>query len=453
MRQTLRVTPETRYATTTDGVRIAYQVFGEGRRTLILCLGMISCVDYQWEVPEVRDALERMARFARVVAFDRRGAGSSDRFSGGDAPPLELGVEDVGAVLAETGDQEVCLWGHHDGALVAALYAATHPERVEALGLHCPDPYARQSPDWPWGWNEEEWAATVGAIAEGWGTVEHTRAALQWVAPSLTPTTARLDRIARYFRLAGSPSAMAALQRVLRDTDIRAVLPSIQTQTLITHRGSPEVYAVEVSRYVAEQIPHARLVELDGPDFALWADPAPICAEIEEFLLGTRISASSDRVLSTLLFTDIVDSTIQLERAGDSAWASLLGEHQEHAQRLISEHRGVYSGDTGDGLLARFDGPARAVRCGLAIQQNAAELGLGLRAGCHTGEIEVAGDALRGIAVHTAARICASAEAGELRTSVIVRDLTAGSGLVYRAAGEYKLKGVPGTWPLYSVAP
>ncbi len=172
MRQTLRVTPETRYATTTDGVRIAYQVFGEGRRTLVLCLGMISCVDYQWDVPDIRDALERMARFARVVVFDRRGAGSSDRFSGGDVPPLELGVEDVGAVLAETGDQEVCLWGHYDGALVAALYAATHPEQVRALVLHCPEPYARQSPDWPWAWNEEEWAANVGAIAEGWGTVD-----------------------------------------------------------------------------------------------------------------------------------------------------------------------------------------------------------------------------------------------------------------------------------------
>ena len=265
MRQTLSVTPETRYATTTDGVRIAFQVFGEGGHTLVLCLGMISCVDYQWEVPEVRDALERMARFARVVVFDRRGAGSSDRFSGGDVPPLELGVEDVGAVLAETGDREVCLWGHYDGALVAALYAATHPERVRALVLHCPEPYARQSPDWPWGWNEEEWAANVGAIAAGWGTVEHTRATLQWVAPSLTPTTARLERMARYFRLAGSPPAMAALQRVLRDTDIRAVLPSIQAPTLITHRGSPEVYAVEVSRYVAEQIPYA--------GWSSWMDP------------------------------------------------------------------------------------------------------------------------------------------------------------------------------------
>ena len=251
----------------------------------------------------------------------------SDRFSGGDVPPLEIGVKDVVAVVQAIGADRVCLWGHYDGALVASLFAATYPDKVRALMLHCPSPYEKLAPDWPWGWDDDEWAANIEGVATSWGTQAHTRQILEWACPSLTPTDDRVAALTRYFRLAGSPPAMAALQRVLRDSDIRQILPTIRVPTLVTYRGLPEVYAVEESRQVAEMIPDpARFVELDGPDFAIWADPAPICAEVEEFLLGSRTSAGADRVLSTLLFTDIVDSTSQLARLGDAEWATLLAQ-------------------------------------------------------------------------------------------------------------------------------
>jgi pimeloyl-ACP methyl ester carboxylesterase len=446
------MTPKTRYATTADGVRVAYQVFGEGAHDLVLCFGMISCVDYQWELPELRDALDRLARFSRVIVFDRRGAGSSDRFSGGDVAPLEVGVEDVVAVLDAVGSERTCVWGHDDGALVAALFAAIHPDRTDALVLHCPEPSGLRSPDWPWAPDDEQWAQNVEAISAVWGTAEHTRQTLALVAPSLPLTSERIDRFARYFRLAGSPATVVALQAILRDSDIRDVLSAIRVPTLVTYRGTDDVHMPEAARYVAAQIKGARFAPMDGEDFALWADSAAICAKVEEFLLGSRTPPSTNHALSTLLFADVVSTAAEVPGHDEPARATMPDEFYQHARHLVSTHRGVCVEQSGNQLLARFDGPARAVGCGLALGNDARLRGLELRTGCHTGEVELVRDQVRGGAVEAAAGISALAPAGQIWTSATVRALTAGSGLSFDDRGTHRLDRTPGEWQLYSAS-
>jgi class 3 adenylate cyclase/alpha-beta hydrolase superfamily lysophospholipase len=441
----------TRFATTRDGVQIAYRVVGDGPVDLVLCFGMISAIDYHDAIDELRDFIDRLGSFARVIVFDRRGAGSSDRLAGGAVPPLEAGVEDVRAVLDAVGSEQAALFGHHDGALVAALFAAFHPARTRALVLHCPEPCGPAA-DWPWGWSAEEWETNISTIASSWGTDEYVRTVIAWGAPSVALVADRVEQIGRLMRLAGNASTMAAMQRALRDTDIRAVLPAIRAPTLVLHRGSPTVYDEDASRWVAGQIGGARLAVLPGDDFLAWIDPAPICEEIEEHLLGTRSATADDRVLTTLLVTDIVGSTDRLATVGDRAWVDLLARFDERVRQTVDRARGRVAVHTGDGIIATFDGPARAVRCAAAIGRLGREAGLDVRAGCHTGEVELATGGLRGIAVHVAARIAAGAAAGEVRTSAIVRDLTAGSGLEFVPCGEHELKGVPGSWPLYRAA-
>jgi class 3 adenylate cyclase len=443
--------PETCYAKTVDGVHIGYQVLGDGPRDLVWAQGSLSSIEYGWDVPVIASFLERLSSFSRLIIFDRRGAGVSDRFTGPGIPPLETGLEDITAVLDAAGSERSALFGAADGALLVALYAATYPERTDGLILLSPEPRGLPAPDFPWAWTMQEWDGFIERIEEGWGTRSLTEAYMGMLAPSQLEDPEAVGRWARYLRLTGSPASAADLQRMYRDSDIRAILPSIQAPTLIVHRGSDAFFDEAQSQYVADRIPSARFVRLPGADAVPFIDPEPIVGEVEEFLTGGRRPRDSDRVLATLVFTDIVGSTERAAALGDAAWKELLARHDEMARSQITQHRGAYIHTTGDGLLATFDGPARAVRCAQAIVEAVRSLGLELRAGCHTGEVELVGEDVQGLAVHIGARVAAIAGPSEVLVSQTVKDLVAGSGLTFEDAGEHELKGVPDRWRIYRV--
>jgi len=443
------VQPETRYAKSGD-VHIAYQVFGDGPFDLVFLPTYVTHVEYMWEEPAHARFFQRLASFSRLILLDKRGTGLSDRVT--DAATLEERMEDVHAVLDAVGSRQAALLGASDGGAMAALFAATYPERTRALILYASIAAAAHSDEHPWAPTAEQRAEMLELIEKGWGSREFAMTFLAIEAPSVAADERLQDWWMRFLRLAASPGAALALMRLNTQIDITRVVPAIRVPTLVLHRKDDLCVPLDWSRYLARRIPNAKLVELAGQDhLPVVGDAEALLGEIEEFLTGTRAATETDRVLTTVLFTDIVDSTTRAASLGDRRWRELLDSHDAGVRRELARARGREIKTTGDGFVAAFDGPARAIRCALAISAGARQLGLDVRAGLHTGECEVRGDDLAGIAVHIGARVAEVANAAEVLVSSTVKDLVAGSGLRFADRGTHDLRGVPGEWRLFAV--
>jgi pimeloyl-ACP methyl ester carboxylesterase len=429
-------------------VHIAYRTVGEGPMDLVIVPGWVSHLEASWDDPLVWRFVERLASFSRLILFDKRGTGLSDPVSEENLPTLEMRMEDVHAVLDAVGSSKAALMGISEGGPMCALFAATYAERTSALIMFgC---YAKwiKSTDYPWAPTREQHEAAFVAYEQNWGTPMGFKV----VAPSVANDEQCRNWWARQLRMGASPGSGIALYRMNIDIDIRDILPSIRVPTLILHREGDRLFKVENSRYMATRMPDAKYVELKGIDHLPWfGDSETALAEIEEFLTGMRPVASIDRVLSTVLFIDVVGSTERAVSIGDSRWRDLLGRFHQYVGQEIDRFRGCLIDTAGDGIFASFDGPARAVQCAAALQHRVAGLGIEIRAGLHTGECEVAGDKLTGVAVHIGARIAATAEAGEILVSSTVKDLVAGSGLRFVSRGRRTLKGLQEEWELHAV--
>jgi pimeloyl-ACP methyl ester carboxylesterase len=440
--------PAISYAKTADGVHIAYQTLGDAERDLVLIEGFISNVEIAWEEPGMARFRRELAKFSRLILFDKRGVGGSDRLEA--APTLEQRMDDILAVIDTLGSKRVVLMGLSEGAPVAVLFAATYPERVEALVLCGGMARSTWAPDYPW-------ATPADALLEGAALIEpelFDGTDLEVWGPSMADDPKAIAWLGRYRRLSITPGALAQLFLMFLEIDVRAVLPTINVPTLVMHRRGDRVVNRRAGEWMAAQIPGARYVELQGQDHFPWfGDTAAFLDEVEEFLTGHRHVAEPDRVLATVLFTDIVGSTERASELGDSAWRQTLDDHDAVVRGLLARHRGREVKATGDGFLATFDGPARGIRCAVELQSSLAPLGIEVRAGLHTGEVEVRGDDVGGIAVHIAARVQAAAAPGEVLVSRTVSDLVVGSGIGFADRGAHALKGVPGEWQLFAVRP
>ncbi len=431
-------------------VALAYQVVGSGQLDLLFVPGFVSNVELNWELPAFARFLERLTSFARLIVIDRRGTGLSDPFAPDDLPSHETMVDDLRAVVDAAGAPRVAIFGFHEGGLLGALFAATHPDRTSALVTFATAPSGMKTDVYPWQWSEGEWEPYLEDMAERWGTEAYSDQVLRFGAPSASRDEGVRRWWARYCRMAASPTSAATIERIYSRTDICEILPAIHVPTLVMHPTADRHEDVEGARYIADHVPGARLVEIPGADAYPWSDNADVVlAEVEEFLTGVRPVADPDRVLTTLLFTDIVGSTERVVTMGDRAWRELLGRHQAEVRRLLADNRGHEVDTAGDGFFATFAGPARAVRCAAMIAASAREIGLEVRAGVHTGEVERSDEEVRGIAVHVGARVVAAASPSEVLVTTTVRALTAGSGLAFEDAGEHNLKGVPERWHLY----
>ncbi|HSF94576.1 MAG TPA: adenylate/guanylate cyclase domain-containing protein [Thermohalobaculum sp.] len=438
--------PETRYARC-GTISIAYQVFGEGPVDLVLVPGWISNLDVMWEEPRLAAWLRQLGSFARVILFDKRGTGLSDRVT--DTPMLEERMEDVRAVMEAVGSRQAALVGYSEGGPMCALFAATYPEMARAVVMIGSYPRRFRAEDFPIGPTEQEHEEFVAAIAANWGT----HFALDIRAPSMQGDPRFQAWWSRYLRSGTSPTAAEALTRANGQIDIRAILPTIRVPVLLLHATGDQTCPVGCSRYMAERIPGARLVEIDSDDHLPWLEGGEvILREVEAFLTGERHAAAADRVLSTIMFTDIVGSTDILAETGDANWRALRSAHDEAVRGNLAAFNGREMNTMGDGFLALFDGPARAVRCAQNLCADAKRVGVSLRIGLHTGECELRGSDVSGLAVHTASRIADMAPTDGVLVSRTVRDLVAGSGLRFEPAGVHRLKGVPEEWQLYSVA-
>jgi pimeloyl-ACP methyl ester carboxylesterase len=437
--------PQIRYAKSGD-VNIAYQVFGQAPLDLVLIPGWVSNIEIFWEEPAVVRFLTRLASFSRVVLFDKRGTGLSDRAV--EMPNLETRMDDVRAVLDAVRSERAALLGYSEGGVLCALFAATYPSRTSALVMHAS--YARLTwrPDYPWGPTDAERSGFTDEAVRDWGGP----IGIDLRAPSMAHDERFRSWWARFLRLSASPAAFATLSRMNAEIDIRHVLPAIRVPTLILHGVNDQTLPIGASRYLAQHIPGAKLVELPGADHVPWlADADAVVDEVEEFLTGVRHGLEPDRVLATVLFTDIVGATERAARLGDRRWRDLLESHHALIRRELNRFRGREIDTAGDGFLATFDGPARAVRCARAISDEVRSLGIDVRAGLHTGECEAMGEKLGGIAVHIGARVAGLAQAGEVLVSSTVKDLVAGSGLSFQEHGVHSLKGIPGEWTLFAV--
>jgi class 3 adenylate cyclase len=444
--------PETRYARSGD-VNVAYQVFGDGPFDLVVVPGSLSHVELAWEVPRWAEMNRRLASFARTVVFDKRGTGMSDRVS--PATTLETRIDDIRAVMDAAGSDRAALLGISEGAPIGMLFAATYPERVWALV--CAGAFANTlwTPETPWNPTEAEYDREVVDGERRWGDPEFVAEAIRWIAPSLDqPNQAAF---AKLFRQSASPGAIAALDRMNKIIDVRPALSSIGVPTLVVNRAEEIERHREGSRYVAERIPGARHLVLPGADHVLFAgDTDAYLTEIEHFLHESWETAAAmlpepDRVLATVLFTDIVDSTAKAVELGDARWRELVAAHHRAVRGELARHRGRELDTAGDGFFASFDGPARAIRCACAIRKAVAEIGLEVRAGLHTGECELLDGKVAGIAVATGARIASLAHAGEVLVSATVRDLVAGSEIGFEDRGQHVLKGLPEERRVYAV--
>jgi pimeloyl-ACP methyl ester carboxylesterase len=429
-------------------VHIAYRVLGEGPLDLLVVPGWVTHLEAHWDDPLVWRFAERLASFSRLILFDKRGTGMSDPVSEDDLPTLETRMEDVHAVLDEVGSSKAALLGISEGGPMCALFAATYPERTRALVMSGCYPKWVRDADWPWAMTREEHEASCAAYEQKWGTPIGFRV----VAPSAANDEQSRNWWARNLRMGASPASGIALYRMNIEIDIRSVLPAIRVPTLILHREGDGLIKVENSRYMAAHIPGAKYVELKGADHLPWfGDSETVLAEIEEFLTGARPAAAIERVLSTILFVDVVGSTESAVSVGDSRWRDILGLFHRHVAQEIERNRGRLIDTAGDGVFASFDGPARAVRCAAAVRDRVRGIGMNVRTGVHTGECEVAGDKLAGVAVHIGARIAATADAGEILVSSTVRDLVAGSGLRFVSRGRRRLKGFEDEFELHAV--
>lgn len=430
------VLPTTRYALSGD-TNIAYQTMGGGPIDILMVPGIVSHVEFSHELPGYTAFLRRLSTFARVVTFDKRGQGLSDRLSG--TPPLEQRMDDVRAIMDDIGSRQAVLWGFSEGAPMSALFAATHPDRVSHLILF--GGYSKAF-------------ATEEMILERvrlWGT----GAMIKQLIPDQAADPEAVAQFAKFQRLSASPGTYKAFGLLNILIDIRPILPSVRVPTLVLHRRSDTLVPIEHGRNLAAQIPAAKFIEYEGGNHAFWTGEVDtLIGDVEEFVTGHRESSSDslERVLATVLFTDIVESTRRATELGDQTWRRLLDSHDQLAKQMIEKHRGSLIKSTGDGILATFDGPGRAVRCALAFEMAAKQIGLPLRAGLHTGEVEMRGRDIGGVAVHAAARVMGECGPSEVLVSRVVTDLVAGAGLKFAERGSHELKGLPGRWDLFAAS-
>jgi pimeloyl-ACP methyl ester carboxylesterase/class 3 adenylate cyclase len=443
-------TPQTRYARSGEA-SIAYQVVGEGPLDLVLVLGFATHVEMQWESPPFAHFFERISSFSRLIIFDKRGTGLSDPVV--EVPTLEQRVDDVRAVMDAAESERAALFGISEGGPMSVLLAATHPERVSALVLHGAMGRTTQAPDYPWASPADALRESAAEfIAPYWG--QQAEGMVELFAPSLANDPETAEFTARMERSAASPAMVQQIFEMFLDIDVREILPTIRVPTLVLHRRGDRVVNRRAGKELADQIPGARYVELPGIDHLPWAgDSEAIVGEVEEFLTGARSAPEPDRVLATVMFSDIVSSTERAAELGDARWRSLLSAHDEAVRRELARFRGRKVKNLGDGHLATFDGPARAIACGRAIADGARSLGLEVRVGLHSGEVEVMDGDVGGIAVHIAARIGSLAAAGEVLVSSTVKDLVAGSGIRFDDRGPTQLKGISDEWRLFAATP
>jgi pimeloyl-ACP methyl ester carboxylesterase len=437
--------PETKYARSGD-VNVAYQIVGDGPLDLVLVPGWVSNIDVFWEEPKVARFLRGLAGYARLILFDKRGTGLSDRVT--DTPTLEERMDDVRAVMDAAGSERAALVGYSEGGPMCALFAATYPERTTALVMI--GSYARRyrAPDYLMGPEPAEMEAFIASVEQCWGTPF----ALEARAPSALGDERFRQWWARYLRMSASPAAASALTRANWQIDVRHVLPTIRVPTLVLHATGDLTVEVEHGRYLAAHIPGAELVEFESDDHLPWlVGSETILRTIQEFLTGAPPVAISDRILCTIMFTDIVGSTEAAVAHGDQDWTDLLDAHHDAIRIELEAFHGREINTTGDGFVAVFDGPARAIQCAVAAREAVRRLGLDIRVGLHTGECEVDGDTLTGVALHVAARVSALAPSREVLVSRTVKDLVAGSGIAFEDFGVHDLKGVPDDWQLYRV--
>jgi pimeloyl-ACP methyl ester carboxylesterase len=437
----------TRYARSGD-VNIAYQVVGSGKRDLVYVPGWVSNVEVMWEDPGLARFLNRLASFSRLITFDKRGTGLSDPVPLVDLPTLEVRMDDLRAVMDAVGSERATLFGHSEGGAMCALFAATFPERTDALILTGVYAARLRSDEYPWAPTQEERMANIEALERTWGDP----GVFDYLVPSRASDPAFQKWLERYQRLSASPRAAATLMAMNSHIDVTGILPSIRVPALLLYRVDDDDVLVEEGRYIASKIPDAKLVELPGADHAFWGgDTEVLLEEIEEFVTGYRGTGESDRVLATVLFTDIVDSTKRAATLGDAAWRDLLDRHHATVRAELQRWRGKEIDTAGDGFFATFDGPARAIRCAQAVSHGVRSLGIGVRCGLHTGEVETRGSDITGLAVHIGARIAGLAGAGEVLVSRTVKDLVAGAGFEFHDRGSHELKGIPDRWDVYEV--
>jgi len=437
-------TSETRYAKSGD-TYIAYQVMGEGPFDLLFVPGFISHVEMQMEMPLNAAFFAKLAAFCRLIRFDKRGTGLSDRLAA--IPTLEERMDDVRAVMDAAGSTRAAIFALSEGGPMSILFAVTYPQRTSALILYGSSAREAWAPDNPWGMTNEQVAAVMKSREQSWGQGN----SVDRFSPSLTGDQTLRKLVGRLERASATPGAANTLLLISHGTDVRHVLPTVRVPTLVMHRTGDLPINVENGRYLARHIAGAKYVEFPGIDHNPWVgDTNSIAGEIETFLTGSRrdSDADLDRVLATMLFTDIVGATARLVELGDRAWMALLNQHDLVVRAQLQRHLGREINATGDGFVAAFDGPARAVRCGQAIARAVRQLGIHIRAGVHTGECEVMGQSLGGVAVHIGARIMALAATDEVLVSDQVKDLVAGSGLTFEDRGSHVLKGIPGEWRL-----
>lgn len=432
-----------RYARSGD-LSIAYQVTGAGPLDLVLVPGFISHLEHDWQNPQHAAFLDRLGSFARLIRFDKRGTGLSDRQGG--VHDLEARMDDVRAVMDDVGSERAALFGYFEGGPMSMLFAATHPERTQALVLCSTAATRNRSESYPWGQSDEQRRTIRERVADRWGE----GANVLHFAPEADEATIRWW--GERDRIGGSPGAIQLLMESTRITDVREILPSIQAPTLVLHRKNDPFLQVEEARYLSARIPGARLVLVPGHTTLPWLEGEFLLDETQEFLTGVRPSPVSERVLATILFTDLVSSTEKVRELGDAAWARLLEQHHIVVRRQLARFSGEEIDTAGDGFFAVFDGPARAIRCAAAVRDEVRKLGLDIRAGVHTGEVErPRGGTPRGIAVHTGARVAATASGGDIMVLSTTRDLVAGSGIEFEDRGEVELKGLDGPRHIYAV--
>jgi pimeloyl-ACP methyl ester carboxylesterase len=436
--------PETRYAKNGD-IHIAYQVIGKGSVDLVYVPGFTSHIGYAWEFAPYARFLLRLAGFSRLIWFDKRGTGLSDRVA---IATLEERMDDVRAVMEAAGSERAVLFGQSEGGPMCALFAATYPERTAGLIMYATFARRLWAADYPWAPTASERQRYCDEMERSWGRESDL---ISVSLPSVAGDGQVRAWYASYERFSASPGAAVAVLRMNSEIDVRHILPAIRVPTLVLHRTGDRDVRVEEGRYIAGQIPHARFVELPGADHDEWiGDPDSVLAEVEEFVTGVRPVPEPDRVLATVLFTDVAGATERAAALGDRAWRDVLERHHAAVRKQLARFRGREIDTAGDGVFAAFDGPARAVRCALAVRADAPPLGLSVRAGVHAGECQVMGDKLAGIAVHIGARVAAQAAAGEVLVTSTVRDLVAGSGLTFADRGGFALRGVPGEWRLFA---
>ena len=440
--------PEIRYAKSGD-LNIAYEVIGDAERDLMFIPGYVSHLDLFNQIPFIRAGFERASRFARVITFDKRGSGLSDPVAG--APTLEDRMEDMKAVLDAAGSEKTALFAISEGGPTALLFAATYPERVSAIVLYGAMARSTWAPDYEIAAPAEDLLEGGALLLEYWGQGVN----VEVFSPSVADDPAARAQWAKLERQASSPAQVLPLFLMFLEVDVRNILPSIHVPTLVLHRRGDRVVNVRHGRYLAEHIPGAKIVEFPGIDHTLTSgeDPTPIFDEIETFLTGVRPKTEPDRMLATVMFTDVVGSTEKAAALGDQKWRTLLEDQQRVVRKHLERFDGREIKTMGDGFLATFDGPARAIKCGHAVANDVRSLGIELRVGLHAGEVEVLGDDIGGIAVHIASRVGHLAGANEVLVSETVKGLVAGSGITFEERGEHELKGVPDTWRLFAATP